>query len=97
MRYSQDRKGVAALLVGRDMRQAMRLVGLSALGHAVAIAPKETGDYAKSFVVDVDILDGRATAVLANTDKGGAAIEWGATGSHGHFTLTRTADWVENG
>ncbi len=95
MRYTPDRRGVARLLVSGDMADTMREVGERAADFAASVAPRDTGEYAASFAVDVETIDGRATAIVGNTDPGAAAIEWGTADTTGHHVLARTLDWVE--
>src|SRR5262245_4643936 len=100
MRYVPDHQGVAALLVAPQMQATMLLYGHQAKGFAESIAATyaETGDYARSFDVEVEIVDGRATAILSNDDPGAATIEWGRRHprvTEGHHTLSRTVDWIE--
>lgn len=95
MRYTPDRRGVARLLVSDDMAQTMAEVGERAADFAASVAPRDTGEYASSFVAGVEVHDGRATAIVGNTDPGAAAIEWGHEAASGHHTLARVLDWTE--
>lgn len=96
MRYVPSRAGLARVLVSSDMESVMRDVGERAADFAASVAPRDTGEYAQSFTVDVEVHDGRATAVVASVDPGAAAIEWGAGTRAGHHTLARVLDWVEH-
>ncbi len=95
MRYTANRQGIARLLVSGEMHDALRDVGERAADFAASIAPRDSGEYAASFVVGTEVHDERATAILGNTDPGAAAIEWGTSDTTGHHTLSRTIDWIE--
>lgn len=97
MKYTPDHRGIARFLVSDDMHDTMQQIGDEAAAYAASIAPRDTGEYAGSFVVQTENQDGRATALVGNTDPGAATIEWGARGSSGHLTLTRTLDYMERG
>ena len=97
MRYEPDRAGTGLLLRSDDMGDAMRTIAQAGVAHAVSISPVESGLYAASFEVDVEVQDDRQTATIANTVEYAAAVEWGARGSNGHHVLGRTVDWIEAG
>ncbi len=96
MRYTPDRRGVARLLTSTDMADTMADVGARAADFAASVAPRDTGAYASSFVASVEVHDGRQTAIVASTDEGAAAIEWGGGNRQGHHTLARVLDWTES-
>lgn len=95
MRYTPDRRGIARMLTSTEMHATMRDLGERTADFAASIAPRDTGEYAGSFVAATEDIDGRATAIVGNTDPGAAAIEWGTSDSLGHDVLTRALDWAE--
>ena len=97
MRYEPDRAGVAALLKAPEMGDAMKAIAEAGRAYAVSISPVESGEYKALFDVDVEVQDGRQTAVLANTSDHAVQVEWGARGSNGHHVLGRTIDLIEAG
>lgn len=95
MKYKANHAGVAKLLVGDDMRDAMDAYAEAGAEHAASIAPIGSGDFASSFSSGADIDEGRATGIVASVDPDALSKEFGTSNQAGHHTLARTADWLE--
>lgn len=96
IRFNQ--RAFDAMAVGPDVRSACREVVEKGKAYAESISPVDSGEYRDSFEVREETIrfagKPRATAVLENTAKHSAAVEWGnqATRGQKHRVLGRTLD-----
>lgn len=98
--YKSDPAGMAALVNSPGMGAAMVQAAEVGRRYAESIAPRDTGEYARSFQVRQETVrfrgrfaGNRAGAVLENTSDHAAAVEWG----QGRHVLARAATVIENG
>lgn len=105
IRYVQDRAGTNRLMNSPEM--LAMLMGRARAGRAFAesIAPRYTGTYARSFIVEGRTHAGpknnRAEARLVNTSDDAVFVEYGGgaggTRTPAHRVLARTVDVIERG
>jgi Bacteriophage HK97-gp10, putative tail-component len=74
------------LLRSAEMHKALMVAAEEAKTFAQAIAPVDTGDYKRSFVV---VLDDDGVVKLGNTDWKAHFIEWGTVTWKPHHVLKR--------
>lgn len=75
IQYRPDRQGMRRLMQSPGVAKAMRQAAENAKRYAESIAPRGTGEYAKSFEVETRIVGDRQTAVLYNTAPYATALE----------------------
>lgn len=95
MRYNPDHRGMARLLMSRDMANPSEDAARRALQFAISISPEKTGHYKSSFQIEHQIEDGRQTIIISNTSDYASWVEWGGKGYEGMHVLARTADFIE--
>lgn len=96
--FRPDHRGVGALAASRGVGAACVAAGEAGQTFAEGIAPRDSGEYARSFRVrrqTVQVVGRnprvRAGAVLENTARHAAAVEWG----NGDHVLGRSVDAIE--
>lgn len=79
--FEMDRRGMAEVARGKELRLAVKTIAVRGKAYAESIAPEETGNYRKSFHVNIGqiLVNGmrRVSAILANTDPAAIPIEVG--------------------
>lgn len=95
VRYDPDHRGMARLLMQRDMANPTEDAAQQALQYARSISPEVTGNYKASFQIEHVIEDGRQTIIISNTSPYASFVEWGGRGAEGQHILARTADFIE--
>lgn len=102
--FEMDYAGMRRVAVGAELKTACYLIARKAQPYAEAIAPRDSGDFARSFDVNMGHawVAGmrRVAARLLNTDPGAAAIEFGYKPPGrppvaGHHTLRRTLAHID--
>ncbi len=80
--FQMDRAGIRRIALRGELRTACARIAARGLPYAVAISPRRTGAFSKSFEIMFGhtwVAGMRRVAVrLANTDPGAAAIEFGS-------------------
>lgn len=109
--FELDRKGIAVMAVGKELRHSCHEVVAKALPYAVSISPRSSRDhqhYQDSFVTE-STLTGlppesigkipmlRVSARLVNIAAHAAAVEWGdmGDGGRGYRVLRRTLQHID--
>lgn len=104
-RFKMNRKGIAAIAVGREIRAAVHDVAENkAKPYAISISPRSRAKhkhYADSFEVDDTIVTHigappmvRAASRLVNTTRQAIIVEVGADKTPAHRVLGRTLDFL---
>ncbi len=99
--FEMDRRGMAEVARGKELRAAVKTIAVRGKAYAESIAPEATGNYRKSFHINMGqvLVNGmrRVAAILANTDPAAVPIEVGTaprtkngTGTPAHRTLRLT-------
>jgi hypothetical protein len=95
MTYVAFPSGIRDLMRSEPMRRAMEQAAQRGKAYAESIAPRDSGEYATSFVVTSGIGKSRAFAVLANTAPHAVVVE--LVNGGGQRVLGRTVDVIEKG
>lgn len=81
IRFDPNSRGMDAILNSTDMQDAMVRVAEDAADYARSLAPVDSGEYRSSFTVERETFSGprgtRKGAVVVNTAKHAADVEWG--------------------
>jgi len=98
VRYEPDYAGLGRVMRSREMRAMLEIRTLRGKAFAESIAPRDTGDYARSFRVESSARGegrwaDRAEARLINFSDHATLVEW----VNGDRVLGRTVDVIERG
>lgn len=86
VRYQPNRREMRRLMQSADVARLCEQAAENAKGYAESIAPRDSGEYARSFKVETRIVGDRQTAVLSNTAPYATVLEVK------HRVLGRAAD-----
>jgi hypothetical protein len=75
VRYQPNRREMRRLMQSDDIARLCRQAAENAKSYAEGIAPRESGEYARSFKVETRIVGDRQTAVLFNTAPYATVLE----------------------
>ncbi|WP_329520508.1 HK97 gp10 family phage protein [Spirillospora sp. NBC_01491] len=75
VKYEADRRSMRAFLSSPEMARIVEAVARKGQAAARALAPRDTGDYAGSLKVDVQVYRDRQLAVLYSTSPYAGLIE----------------------
>ncbi|WP_353889554.1 HK97 gp10 family phage protein [uncultured Thermomonospora sp.] len=94
-RYRPDIRGFGRVLASRQMQEEMRQRAERVARRARELAPVDTGEYARSFRVEVGVREGprpRAVALVINDDVAAPYVEWGTSRTPRYRVMGRAAE-----
>jgi hypothetical protein len=95
MTFRANYDGIGDMLTATWMQAAMRARAGAGKAHAESIAPRRTGEYARSFRVTSGVRQGktrRAFGRLESTDGKALHLEFGTEDTPAHRTLGKALD-----
>jgi hypothetical protein len=93
-RFKGNYKGIAQILVSKQMQREMEQRARGVETRCVSNAPRDTGAYASSFRVETGIRPGkkpRAESKVINDDEAAVYVEYGTSRTPRHRVMGKAA------